>query len=641
MSIFSSLNIGISGLESYLRALQITSHNIANANTPGFSKQRVIFTQNNAIDLGFARLPTGVSIAEIKRVVDPALFFNIQKRLNQFGSATVLKNAFVRIEGFSNETNGGGIIDELRNFFQTLSSFASDTDNQSIKNHLIMNAKILLDKLKIYTQNLDTLLSDFQNTLPDKVSQINIKLQEIASINQTVVQTEKAGIQNETANDLRDKREVIVKELSQLMNINSFEDKFGNLNISINGEILVNGKDVNPLVVSEKVENGKIIKSIRTVNTNAEIIPTRGEIGAIFQLKNEINDIKLNLTEIFRGLIFEFNKLHSRGSGKDIFENMTSKLSFPESSKVNPLQQEIEVNTKSKFQIQVNNLVGNPDGSFKDYYILKNTSTGGNVIAKVTDFFGASGTIITDREISVNPGEKLYLSALPFTIKNGSFDIVTINLTDNTQKVVNIPIDLDTIPPDATLNSLVATMNSVFTSNSLPLIASITSDNKLNIVSTNSQIKFYFNNDSSNFLSASQLNPFFTGFSLENIEVNDELKDNLNFISYAEDFLSQDNSIALQLLELKDKAVFDSGESITTKLTNFFANLAGKIENANTNFELENDLVVQLETERERISGVNLEEEAANLILYQKAFTANAKFIQAVNNVFDTLLSII
>ncbi len=641
MSIFSSLGIGISGLEAYLRALQITSHNIANANTPGFSKQRVILSQKNAIDLGFARLPTGVAISEIKRAADPAIFFNIQKRINQFGSATVFKNAFSRIESFSNEIDGNGLIQDLRNFFQMVSNFASNTNDLSIKNQLIINAENLLDKLKTYIQNLDTLFNDFQNTLSDKINFVNTKLQELAGLNQTIVQTEKAGMESETANDLRDKREQIIKELSQLMNITSFEDKFGNLNVSINGEILVYGKEINGLTVVDTVEQNEILKSIKTLNTKAEIIPSTGEIGAILQLKNNIDDIKSSLNDIFRGLVFEFNNLHSIGAGKEIFGSITSEIVFPESAKTDVLQQEIQVSTKSKFQIQVNNLIGKPDGSFKDYYIIKNTNTGGNVIAKVSDFFGATGTIITDREINVNTGEKLFLSALPFTIKHGSFDVVVVDLTNNIQKFLNIPIDLDTISVDTNLSNLVANMNAQFVANSLPLTATITTDNKLNITSTNNNIKFYFNNDSSNFLSASQINPFFTGFTTKNFDINKTIKENLNLISYAKDFLNQDNNIALQFAELQNKAIFDNGDSVTSKLTNFFANLAGKIENTNTNFELQNDLLVQLETEREKISGVNLEEEAANLILFQKAFTANAKFIQAVNNIFDTLLSII
>ncbi len=641
MSIFSSLGIGVSGLESYLRALQITSHNIANANTPGFSRQRVVFAQNPAIDLGNVRLPTGVSIAQIERVVEPALFLNIQKKINQFGSATVDKNAFSRIEGLSPEIEGKGLIADLRNFFQSIADFASNTNDLSFKNLVVSNAQKLLDSLSTYVKNLDNLFNDFQNTLPDKVNSVNNKLQELAQLNQEIVQIEKAGTQSQTANDLRDKREQIVKDISQLMNISTFEDQHGNLNLSINGEMLVNAKEVNKLQVSDEIIQGELRKQIKTVNTNGIITPTSGEIGGIIKLKDKINDIKSNLNVIFRGLIYEFNKIHSTGAGKEIFSEITSNVALPESSKTNPLQQEINVDSKSKFQIQVNNLIGLPDDSFNDYYIIKKTKSGGDIIAKVSDFFGATGTINTDREINVGIGDKLILSSVPFSINNGSFDIVTVDLANNTEKIVNISVDLDNIAPDDNLTTLVTKMNTTFTASSVPLNATITSDNKLKIESTNPLIRFYFNNDTSNLLSASQMNSFFTGSTLSDFDINSNIKNNLNLITYAKNFLEQDNSIALKLSQINKSNIFDSGENVESKLTNFFGNLANEINNANTNFELQNDLLHQLETEREKISGVNLDEEAANLILYQKAFTANAKFIQAIDKVFETLLSVI
>lgn len=641
MSIFSSLGIGISGLEAYLRALQVTSHNIANANTPGYSRQRVVLSQNNSIDLGRVRLPTGVSISQIQRIVDPALFLNIQKRINEMGTALVEKNAFSRIEGFSLEIQGKGLIENLKNFSHAISDFASNTNDNSFKSLVITTGQKLLDSLSSYTNNLDNLFEDFQNTIPDKINLLNTKLQQLGEINEEIVQIEKAGAQSQIANDLRDKREQIIKEISQLINISSFEDQYGNINISINGEMLVKGKEVNKLQLSQEIVDGKIVKQIKSSKTGTIITPSGGELGGIFQLKNKIDDIKSELEGIFRGLIYEFNKLQSTGAGKEIYSTITSNITFPESSKIDVLQKEIKVDSQSKFQIQSVSLTGLPDKSFKDYYILKQTATGGNIIARVSDFFGTTGTIITDREINVKPGDKLFLSATPFTLSNGSFDIVTVDLTNNTQKTINIPVDLDNINPDVNLTTLVTNMNSIFISQSVPLIATITSDNKLKIESTNSTTRFYFKNDSSNILSAGQLNSFFTGATLSDFGINPALKNNLNLISYAQDFLTQDNNVALQFSQLSNQPIFDSGESVENRLVNFFSNLSNDINNANTNLELQNDLLAQLEMEREKISGVNLDEEAANLILYQKAFTANAKFIQTIDKVLDTLLSVI
>jgi flagellar hook-associated protein 1 len=641
MSVFHILDIATKGLQAYLRALQVTSNNVANANTPGYSRQRVVLTENQPIDMGSFFLPTGVSIAQIERAFDPAIFKAILQRQSLVGQSTIEKSAFTRIEGFSNEINGKGLIEALRNFFQALSNFASNTNSTTFKNLVISDAEIVTDTLKTYINNLDKLLADFQNTITDKVSIINSKLEEIANLNEQIVQAEVGGNKKGIANELRDKREQALREISQFMNVSFLEDQIGNLNITTGGEILVSRNKASKLKVLETIENNQTTKKVIIENTGGFITPESGELGAILKLNEKINEIKSNLENIFRGLVFEFNKLYSTGAGREVFTYVSSNIPFAQTSLTNVLSKEIEVNAKNNFEIQANSLIGFADGSFKDYYIIKQTKSGGQILAKVKEFAGASGTILTDRKINVNKGEKLILSSLPFTITNGSFDLVAVDTNTNTEKIVNIPITLFGLPTDDNLTSLVSKMNTIFTSNNLPFTASITDDNSLQISSSNPLIKFYFNNDTSNLLSASQINPFFRGFSLDNFEVNTGLRNNLNQLSYAENFLAQDNLIALKLSQLATTAIFDTGESIESKLINFFGNLANQINQANTNFEMQNDLLVQLDNERDKISGVNLDEEAANLIVYQKAFQANAKVVQVANDILDTLLKII
>lgn len=319
---FYGLEIAKTGLFISQKAINVSGHNIANANTKGYTRQRVV---SEAIDpanyLGrFAtgangRVGGGAQVQSLEQVRDAFIDKELRREYGDMGFWETRNDAFEYIEVMFDETDSSALTKSLNAFINGLKEFAQNPSSQEIRTNLRMAGITLTDAFSGYYEQL----TEFQNMQDDlvaeMVSEINGKLKNIASYNDAIMGYELSG---EKANDLRDKRNVELDELSKLINIEYSYNSDGQLNISTGGQSLLNHVTVNKLEASVNAVTG--FNDVVFEATGIALNYSGGKLEATRQMRDGssasdmgIPHIMNNLNDLARSLAMEMNAVHEQG----------------------------------------------------------------------------------------------------------------------------------------------------------------------------------------------------------------------------------------------------------------------------------------------------------------------------------------
>ncbi|MDX1563793.1 MAG: flagellar hook-associated protein FlgK [Phycisphaeraceae bacterium] len=226
---------------------------------------------------------------------------------------------------------------------------------------------------------------------------------------------------------------------------------------------------------------------------------------------------------------------------------------------------------------------------------------------------------------------------LPFVVNNGSFEISVTQLSTGTRQTTLIPIDLDGVGPETSLNDLAAAIDAVDN-----ISASVGADGRLTISADSADFQIGFAQDTSGVLTALGINTFFTGAHAGDIDVNQVLQDNPALFAAAQDFVTGDNRNALALSSLIDQPLEAlGGQSLRGQWQNHVQDFATRTAQSGSDVAAKSIVAEGLEAQRQSVSGVNVDEEAINLLAFQRAFQASARFLTVVDELMGTLLGII
>lgn len=251
-STFFGLTISYTGLQAANTSINVTAHNISNINTDGYTKQQASLAAGDALRTysTYGTIGTGVMVEEILQIRDS--YYDDKYRNNQanYGQYSVKNNYMTQIENYLNEFTLKGYSVEYKNFFTAVNQMTLTPGEASAKNNLVNNAKNLTDYFNTLSTNLRNVQVDANNEIKDAVEKINSISQNIASLTKQINQIESSA---GNANDLRDRRNALVDELSGIANIETSEQSIGNglttYNVYLNGQNLVNTYNYNQLQV--------------------------------------------------------------------------------------------------------------------------------------------------------------------------------------------------------------------------------------------------------------------------------------------------------------------------------------------------------------------------------------------------------
>ena len=222
--IFGLLDIGRGALLAHQKAISITGHNIANVNTPGYSRQRVNLETTLGLTDASGQMGTGVKVSNIQRIYDQFLGSQVNTASYNQGKWEAQKSSLERVEIIFDETTGFGLNQAMGDFFNAWQDLANNPEGHTERQVLVGKSEIMAGTFNNISSDLNQLQNDLDSSIEGAVLEINTISGEIADLNAKISDIEKSG---QNANDLRDKRDVYLKELSSMIDISSFEGRDG------------------------------------------------------------------------------------------------------------------------------------------------------------------------------------------------------------------------------------------------------------------------------------------------------------------------------------------------------------------------------------------------------------------------------
>ena len=244
-------------------------------------------------------------------------------------------------------------------------------------------------------------------------------------------------------------------------------------------------------------------------------------------------------------------------------------------------------------------------------------------------------TRVTDATAALND----VAAGIGFTPDHGSFQIHVTQKSTGQRVSSQIAVDLDGInaATDTTLTSLTASIDAVAN-----LSATITADGRLRITADANDFEISFSDDSSGVLAALGINTFFTGSGAGDIGVNPTVTANPGKVAAATEHVQGDNRAALALANLRNAALDAlGGLSLTETWNRHIADFAVRLGQTSEAAEADTLVRESLEAQQQSFSGVNSDEEAVNLLSYQRAYQGSARFLTVVDELFQTLLGLL
>jgi flagellar hook-associated protein 1 FlgK len=310
--IYGIMSLAGQALMTQQQAISVTSHNIANVNTPGYSRQRLRMTTNTPTDSAVGMMGNGVSGETIERIYDRFLNAQITEENQALGRWDAQKDSVELVEMIFNEVDGSGLSQAMNKFWEAWQSLTNNPSGTTERQILVTASQILTNTFNQLNSDLFQTQQNLDLAIQGTVADINRLSQQIADLNQKIISSE-AG--SSSANDYRDQRELVLKELSELIDINSFEDATGAVSVlAASGQPLVSGSQFWQLSTETNVDGLQDVVWVADAAGNTTNITTDisgGKLKGYLEVRDVIIDDYLNrLDTLAQTLITDVNTIH-------------------------------------------------------------------------------------------------------------------------------------------------------------------------------------------------------------------------------------------------------------------------------------------------------------------------------------------
>jgi flagellar hook-associated protein 1 FlgK len=320
--LFGLLSIGAGALLSQQRAISVTGNNIANVNTPGYSRQRLNMETNLPVDSPVGLVGFGVRTTTVERVYDRFLGVQMNNESANLGRWEAQKGALERVEVVFDESGGYGLNQALSDFWNSWQDLSMNPSGATERSVVAAKSQALADTIRQKYADLEQAQADIDAAVKSGIEDINRLTAEIADLNRKIASTEADG--TVMANDYRDSRDLALKQLSEIIGTNSFEDSDGQVVVSVgSGRTLVEAGNNYALTTATALPpaanagHDNIVwpnSTGATVNISGEI--TSGKMAGWLQARDtKIAGYMSSLDDLAQTLSTEVNAQHAAGYG--------------------------------------------------------------------------------------------------------------------------------------------------------------------------------------------------------------------------------------------------------------------------------------------------------------------------------------
>jgi flagellar hook-associated protein 1 FlgK len=660
----SSFDIGLSGLSAALKALDVVGNNVSNASTEGYHKQVVDLSPSYSVLDGNTLVGGGVDITGITSIIDKYLEHEILRQQSTLNQTTQEASTLTDIETAFGElsTSSTGLSTYISNFFNAISDLSAHPDEISYQNEVLTTGEEMASQFNTLGKHLDNLKVETKSQVDDAVKQINMLSGQIAELNGNIQRIEMIGSQ---ANNLVDQRDELISKMSELTGVQTQEMDNGVVNVSACGVSVVVGTNAINMEAGLRSDGKLGIAAAGTYAYDTTI--DGGKIGGLLEIyNNTASGIHTSLDTLASSIIQQVNKCHVQGIGTDgSFTELNGQAmssgsisdyvppvnnggSFfvrvtytdPVTKKVTVTRQEISVSTTESLNDIANDITHNVTGlsataynnklsiqadanykfDFLPAVLSEPTAPTGTFAGSSSPTVSVSGTYTGDINqtftFRVVGDDSVGNGNLKLEVKDGDGQVVD-NLNIGSGYVAGDKLDFG--------EGITVAIGS----------GALSEDDSF-------KVDAYSDADTSGLLSTIGMNTFFTGTSATDMAVSSELTDNPGRVASASGADGTDNNNAMKLASLSDLKINDLNSMTISdyyqQLVTDIGEQASVKKTAQTNSE---DLMLSLTNQESDVSGVDINDESAKMLVYEQMFQAAAKYISTVNNSLTSLMDIL
>jgi flagellar hook-associated protein 1 FlgK len=644
-------SIGTSGLLAFQRKLNTISHNIANVNTEGYSRQSVHLATKPPQATGYGFVGSGVETVTIRRSYDAF----VESSLRSSTSATAEFEAFHTLASQLDNVLANadtGMNGSLQRFFDAVQDVADTPSSPAARQVMLSQGQLLASQFNELASWIESVRGQVNSELQGGVNEINQYSQAIAELNQSIVIEQ--GRTGQPPNDLLDQRDTLIKNISELVSVTTLQQDDGSVNVLIGtGQVLVRGSTVSSLTVVQEAGDPRQLGVAVQGNAGVLVPVTEqlsgGRLGGVINFRDQMLDPASNsLGLVAIGLGNYVNEQHQRGM------DMDGALGLDFFSVTQP-QVLTVAGTPGSVSVAFDDVAQLSDADYKlrfnaGAWELTNKLTGQAIAmtgsGTTADPFIAEGMSI---EISAAPanGDTYWLRPT----RNGAMDIQMM-LADSRQIAAAAPVrsaaaSANTGTGVITAGTVTDIDNAAFQSTagqlSPPVLVRFTSDISYDVYDNTNPASPVLLEAGIAYNPATGAELFPTPGGIDHgyrMHISGAPLSGDEFSTEYNTGGIGDNRNALLLAGLAtDKVMYGGSTSITNTYNGLVADVGTGTKQAEINSLAQKRILDQTLATRESISGVNLDEEAANLVKYQQAYQAAAQVISTANTLFDTLLN--
>jgi flagellar hook-associated protein 1 FlgK len=575
-----SFSIGRSGLAASQLGMNITGNNIANANTPGFSRQRVDLAPSANQLQGRLRIGNGVDVQGIRRLTDQALQQRLLASTSAESAAITNSSLLGGMEQIAAKLDAQGRLQlnkEVNAFFDAWSSLGSN-DPTTTRSTVVEQGSALASYLRTLRGQINSQTGTIDAQLSAAATSTDSLLREVARLN-----TQIASAGSSAAASLQDQRDGVLAKLANLVDITTAPQDNGTVNVYVGSTMLVDAGTYRGVKIDTRTVGTEQVVVLATAD-NGEVIGAKGgRVAALLQQHGtSVQEALDRLDRLASELIHEVNRVYSQGSA----------------------------------------------------------------LTAVRSYTGATRVAAPDRPLAFNDPTNATFAALTHRPTSGAITLRVASDSSGTFNDVNIPIDLNGLTnagtpgfaDDTSLDDLAAAINA------LPnLSATITPEGQLRINAAAGHTLSIVS-DTSGVLTSLGINTYFAGNDASDIAVRSDLAADPSTLSVRAIVggIPTDNGVSNAIIGLRTKAIANlQGNTLLGDWSAYAQELGVQVASAETASDTANAVTENLTSQLNAVSGVSLDEEAINLVLFQTQYQASARYISVLQQMTDTLMRMV
>lgn len=612
-STFFGLNIGQTGLYAYQAALDTTAHNISNTETDGYTRQVMGQQAGKALRVNstYGMAGTGVTVTGVEQLRDIYYDVKFWKNSTMYGEYSVKSHYMTEIENYFNDIAVDGFTTTFNSMYNSIQELMKNPSSLTVRTQVANYAQNFVEFFNSTAQSLKSIQEECNFEVKNKVDQINSIAQQVAALTKQINTLEVNGGK---ANDLRDSRNLLIDKLSEIANISVTEQTVGagvgvtSYVVKLDGVTLVDGGECRQLKVvprSEKVNQSDVDGLYDIYWSDGQIFNSRSaSLGGALQALLEVRDGN--------------NQFNLRGTV------------YAESGDTSITMVDTNINAIEKLNIPETGIitVGNREYKYNGFEVTIDADTGNFIYSfDVSDNPVVADVINEQARI----GDSIDYKGIPYYMNQMNEYIRTFSKAFN--EIHRTGVDLE---GNAGMDFFTASHKISGRDYSFGPLKDSDDYAYYDFDSFNSGTGIFYEDTPAN-------QPLYGSYyfmTAENFKVNADLINNPKRMATATDVVngSENNDVVSKLLELKENKIFKNGTP-----DSFYQIMVAEIgidTKKATNFtDSQNNILEAIKNQRLSVSGVDVDEEAMNLIRFQNAYNLSAKVISVMDEIYDKLIN--